>query len=114
MDVEHLRAYCLSKPHTTESTPFDHDTLVFKVHNKMYCLCSIGSFTGVNVKCEPEIAEELRAEYIAVEPGFHMNKKHWNTVKINQDVDDTHLLKMVDDSYNLIFASLPKKVKESS
>ena len=114
MDVEHLREYCLRDRDDTESTPFDQDTLVFKVHNKMYCLCSIGSFTGINVKCDPEIAEELRANYIAVEPGFHMNKKHWNTVKVNQDVDDIHLLKMVDDSYYLIFASLPKKVRDNS
>jgi predicted DNA-binding protein (MmcQ/YjbR family) len=67
----------------------------------------------VNVKCDPELSEELRANYSAVKPGYHMNKIHWNTVTFNEDVTDAHLLQMVNDSYNLVVKSLPKKVRES-
>lgn len=102
MDLEHLRDYCLKKRFVSEHTPFGPDTLVFKVHNKMFALCSIDNFTSVNLKCDPEIAQELRTRYIAVKPGYHMNKAHWNTVDVNQDVNDTQLLHLVDDSYILV------------
>ncbi|MDG2455172.1 MAG: MmcQ/YjbR family DNA-binding protein [Bacteroidia bacterium] len=111
MDLEHLRDYCLKKRFVTEHTPFGPDTLVFKVHNKMFALCSIDNFTSVNLKCDPELAQELRANYIAVKPGYHMNKVHWNTVDVNQDVDDTHFLQHVDNSYMLVVKSLPKKLQ---
>ena len=111
MDLEYLREYCLKKQFVTEHTPFGPDTLVFKVHNKMFALCSIDNFKSANLKCEPDEAEELRANYIAVKPGYHMNKRHWNTVDVNQDVDDVQFLKMVDQSYMLVVKSLPKKLQ---
>lgn len=111
MDLEHLRDYCLAKSFVTEHTPFGPDPLVFKVHNKMFALCSIDNFVSVNLKCDPELVPDLRANYLAVKPGYHMNKTHWNTVMVNQDVDDKHLLQMVDDSYLLIVQSLPKKLQ---
>ncbi|MEN8696441.1 MAG: MmcQ/YjbR family DNA-binding protein, partial [Bacteroidia bacterium] len=107
MDLEFLREYCLKKPHTTEETPFGLDPLVFKVHGKMFALCSIQNFVSISLKCDPDKAEELRATYTAVNAGYHMNKKHWNTVTVNQDVDDSLLLTMVDDSFALVVKSLP-------
>ncbi|MEN8732723.1 MAG: MmcQ/YjbR family DNA-binding protein [Bacteroidia bacterium] len=111
MDLEFLREYCLKKPHTTEETPFGLDPLVFKVHGKMFALCSIQNFVSISLKCDPDKAEELRATYTAVNAGYHMNKKHWNTVTVNQDVDDSLLLTMVDDSFALVVKSLPKKLQ---
>lgn len=111
MDLELLRDYCLSKPNVTEETPFGPDTLVFKVHNKMFCLCSLDNFISANLKCDPEKAVTYREEYQAVKPGFHMNKKHWNSVTVNQDVNDTLFLKMLDHSYDLVYSSLPKKLR---
>ena len=111
MDLEFLREYCLKKPHTTEETPFGLDPLVFKVHGKMFALCSIQNFVSISLKCDPDKAEELRATYTAVTAGYHMNKKHWNTVTVNQDVDDSLLLTMVDDSFALVVKSLPKKLQ---
>ncbi|MDA9111209.1 MmcQ/YjbR family DNA-binding protein [Bacteroidia bacterium] len=111
MDLEFLREYCLKKPHTTEETPFGLDPLVFKVHGKMFALCSIENFVSISLKCDPDKAEELRVTYTAVNAGYHMNKKHWNTVTVNQDVDDSLLLSMVDDSFALVVKSLPKKLQ---
>lgn len=111
MDIALLREYCLKKPFTTEETPFGPDPLVFKVHNKMFALCSIDNFTGANLKCDPDEALELRANYIAIEPGYHMSKKHWNTVKANQDVEDKLFLQLVDNSYMLVVKSLPKRLQ---
>jgi predicted DNA-binding protein (MmcQ/YjbR family) len=111
MDLEFLREYCLKKPHTTEETPFGLDPLVFKVNGKMFALCSIENFVSISLKCDPDKAEELRATYTAVNAGYHMNKKHWNTVTVNQDVDDSLLLTMVDDSFALVVKSLPKKLQ---
>ena len=111
MDIEILRQYCLSKDCVTEETPFGPDPLVLKVAGKMFCLFNISNFVSVNVKCDPELAAELRAQYIAVEPGFHMNKKHWNTVTFHQDVSDELILQMIDDSYKIVVLSLPKKLQ---
>ncbi len=113
MDIEILREYCLAKPNATESTPFGPDPLVMKVHGKIFCLFSISNFESVNLKCDPENAEEMRANYMAIEPGYHMNKKHWNTVKFHQDASDDFILKMVDESYSLVANSLPKKLRET-
>ena len=109
MDIEFLRKYCLKKKEVSESTPFDQDTLVFKVAGKMFCLFSISTFEFVNLKCDPEEAEEMRAAYLGIEPGYHMSKAHWNSVRLNSDVTDEHLLSMVDKSYALIVASFSKK-----
>lgn len=113
MDIEILREYCLHKQFVSEETPFGPDLLVMKVHGKMFCLFDISDFQSVNLKCDPEEAEELRANYLAIKPGFHMNKKHWNTVTFQQDADDEFILKMVDISYRLVVQKLPKKLQEN-
>ncbi|MFD2244776.1 MmcQ/YjbR family DNA-binding protein [Pontibacter ruber] len=109
MDIEAFREYCLAKPGTTEDTPFDEETLVFKVGGKMFALTNINSFeAGINLKCDPELAEELRERYSCVLPGYHMSKKHWNTVLPNSCVPDALLLQWVDASYQLVADKLPK------
>jgi len=111
MNIEELRDYCLSKKGVTESFPFDEEVLVFKVMNKMFLLTNINKDLSMNVKCDPEKAIELREQYSSVLPGWHMNKKHWNTVDIDGSIPD-HILKgWVDNSYDLIVASLTKKLQ---
>lgn len=112
MHLESLRSYCLAKAGTTESTPFDSDTLVFKVMGKMFALISIGRPDTVNLKCDPERAEELRAEWEEIEPGYHMSKKHWNTVQLHGRLTDAFLQELIDHSYDLVAASLKKSEKE--
>jgi predicted DNA-binding protein (MmcQ/YjbR family) len=112
MDAEIIRNYAMSKKGVTESFPFDDTTLVLKVANKMFCLVNIVPPISINVKCDPEKALELREEYEGVLPGYHMNKRHWNTVMINQIVDSNLIYQWIDDSYNLIVASLPKKLRK--
>lgn len=113
MDIEFFREYCLSKPHVIEDFPFDEKVLVFKVAGKIFTLTDIEDFTEFNVKCDPEKAQELREKYTAVKPGYHMNKKHWNTISIFEDADTNLLLEWIDDSYNLVVSSLPKKTREN-
>ena len=108
MNIETLREYCLLKMAVTESFPFGEDTLVFKVFDKMFLLCGLNQADRFNVKCEPERAISLREEYEEVQPGYHMNKTHWNTVYINGRLSDQQLKEMIDHSYNLIVKSLPK------
>ena len=113
MNIESLREYCLSKKAVEEGFPFGEDTLVFKVMNKIFLLVSLNANPlQFNAKCEPDKAIELREEYDAIKPGYHMNKKHWNTVIINGSVSNKLLKEMIDDSYNLIVQSLPKKARE--
>ncbi|MCU0421760.1 MAG: MmcQ/YjbR family DNA-binding protein [Bacteroidia bacterium] len=111
MEIETFRAYCLSLPASEETMPFDDDVLVFKVMGKMFALTSFSSPYQCNLKCDPDEAIKLREQFESVKPGYHMSKVHWNTVEYNKDVSDTHLLKMVQDSYQLIIKSLPKKVQ---
>ena len=112
MDIETFRLYCLAKPGVTEHLPFDDRTLVFKVGGKMFALCDLEEFNSVNLKCDPERAVELREQYDAVTPGYHMNKTHWNTVKVNGDVNGRMLQGLIDHSYELIVSSLPKRERE--
>lgn len=113
MNIEEFREYCLAKPGTTEETPFGPDTLVFKVMGKMYALTGIDSFEFINLKCDPEYAIELREKYDgSIRPGYHMNKKQWNSVDTDGSVPNDLIIKLIDDSYDLIVAKLPKKVKE--
>jgi predicted DNA-binding protein (MmcQ/YjbR family) len=112
MNIEEYRDYCISKTGVTESFPFDETTLVFKVMNKMFALTGVEEFEFINLKCEPGKAIELREEYQAVQPGYHMNKALWNSVYTNQDVSDKLIYKWIDDSYNLIVLSLTKKLRE--
>ena len=112
MNIEDLRDYCLQKPGATEGLPFGEDTLVFKVGGKMILLTSIALGNQFNVKCDPELAVELRERYTEVVPGYHMNKKMWNTVHMDGSLTTKQLLEMVDHSYQLIVESLPKKVQD--
>lgn len=109
MNIEDFRTYCLSFPYTSESTPFGPDTLVFKVKDKMFALADLKMFESINLKCDPEKAIELRAEYPAVREGYHMNKKHWNTVVMDNNLPNTLIEEWITDSYNLVVAKLPKK-----
>jgi len=109
MNIEELRNYCLSKKGTTESFPFDETTLVFKVMNKMYALTSLQGELSVNLKCEPDLALELREHYPFVRPGYHMNKKHWNTIDLPISKDDHLVQSWIDNSYDLVVKSLTKK-----
>lgn len=115
MNLETFYEYCLSKKAVTEHFPFDEDTLVFKVGGKMFALSSLKQWEkqepSVNLKCDPERALELRANYDAINEGYHMSKIHWNTVAINQDVPDAMLKALIDHSYDLVFKSLTKKIQ---
>lgn len=112
MNIEAYRDYCLSKPGVTEEFPFDENTLVFKVMGKMFALTSVETFAFINLKCDPEKAIELRETYSGVTPGYHMSKKHWNSVVTDFSIPDTLIEQWIDDSYDLIVQSLPKKLKE--
>lgn len=112
MNIERYREYCLSKRGVTEDFPFDNITLVFKVGGKMFALTDVELFQSLNLKCDPEKAIELRETFNAVQPGYHMSKKHWNTVRIGEDVPDQLLFEWIDHSYDLVFASLTKKVQD--
>jgi predicted DNA-binding protein (MmcQ/YjbR family) len=113
MNLEHFREYCLKKPRATESTPFGPDVLVFKVSGKMFALAALDEVpTTVNLKCDPDLALELRDRYEQITPGYHMNKKHWNTVEIQEGIPDPELRKMVDHSYDLVAKGLPKSRAE--
>ncbi len=106
MDIETIRNYCITKSNVTESLPFDDDTLVFKVNGKIFAMINLSGETCLNVKCDPELAAELRERYPAVEPGYHMNKQHWNTIHIDGSVPDSIILGWIDHSYELV---TPKK-----
>jgi len=115
MNIETYFEYCLSKKGVTEHFPFDEDTLVFKVGGKMFALASLKEWEAgnpsVNLKCDPEWGEELRAQYDDIQPGYHMSKVHWNTVKVNRDVPDSFLKELITHSYDLVFKSLTKKIQ---
>jgi len=112
MNIEELREYCISKKGVTEGFPFDEVTLVFKVGGKMFALTNLDGEPSVNLKCEPEKAIELREQYTAIMPGYHMNKLHWNTVYMNGTLPDNLLKELIDLSYELILASLPRAKRE--
>ena len=111
MNIEDLRNFCLSLKGTEEGFPFDESTIVFKVKGKLYCLTNIDNFGQVNVKCDPEKAIELREQYDAVIPGYHMNKKHWNSLKMDGSLSSEFIKECITHSYELIVAALPKKSK---
>lgn len=117
MQIDELHEYCASKKAVTEHFPFDDVTLVFKVMNKMFALVGLNHWEEgdckINLKCNPDWAQELRADFEGINPGFHMNKTHWNTVTINNsDVSDDFVRELIDHSYELIIKSLPKKVQK--
>lgn len=111
MDIVSFREYCMAKAGVTEGLPFDNQTLVFKVMGKMFALCDIDIFQSVNLKCDPKKAIGLRDQYIGILPGYHMNKKHWNTVKTDGSVPDNLLHDLTDHSYELVVRGLPKRIK---
>jgi predicted DNA-binding protein (MmcQ/YjbR family) len=109
MDLAQFREYCLSKSCATEGMAFGPDVLVFKVRGKMFALAVLDEMpTTVNLKCDPDLALELRDRYDEVTPGYHMNKKHWNTVRIEGGIPDPELRKMIDHSYDPVAKGLPK------
>jgi predicted DNA-binding protein (MmcQ/YjbR family) len=110
-NAESVRDHCLTKAAVTESFPFDASTLVFKVAGKMFALCDIDHFTGVNLKCDPERAVDLRERYDGVEPGWHMSKVHWNTLRPGRDVPADLVRELIDHSYDLVVASLTRKAR---
>jgi len=114
MNIDTLRAYCLSKPAVEETLPFGPDTLVFKVAGKVFLLTGLDSDPlSFNVKCDPDLAVELRERYDAVQPGYHMNKKHWNTVTVDGSVSGKLLREWIDHSYELVVNSLPAKIRST-
>jgi predicted DNA-binding protein (MmcQ/YjbR family) len=113
MNIEQLRDYCLAKPGVEETLPFGPDTLVYKVAGKVFLLTGMDADPlQFNVKCDPDKAVELREQFSSVLPGYHMNKKHWNTIIIDGAVSNTQLKQWIDDSYHLVVDSLPKKLKD--
>ena len=113
LSLEIFKNYCLSKKGVTECFPFDDETLVFKVSSKMFTLTNINKpLLEINLKCEPYMSEDLRNNYSAVKPGYHMNKKHWNTIIIDGSICDEEILFLVDLSYELVFKRLKKSEKE--
>jgi predicted DNA-binding protein (MmcQ/YjbR family) len=115
MNLETYYEYCHSKKGVTEHFPFDQDTLVFKVGGKMFALSSLQEWEKgepkVNLKCNPDYALELRAQFDEVQPAYHMSKVHWNTVAINKTISDQMLQELIDVSYEMVFKSLTKKIQ---
>jgi len=112
-NIEFFREYCLKKKGVTEEFPFDNETLVFKVNGKMFALTSLVSEQfRINLKCNRDLISELRAKHPAVQPGYHMNKEHWNTVMIDGSVSKNEILKMIDHSYEEVVRGMTKKMQE--
>jgi predicted DNA-binding protein (MmcQ/YjbR family) len=112
MNIEEIRDYCLNKKFVSESFPFNETVLVFKLFDKMFLLIDTHEANKISVKCKPDTAVKLREKYIAVEPAYHMNKKHWNSIHLFKDVSAGFIKKQIDNSYNLIYQNLPKKYQE--
>lgn len=111
MDVEEIRAYCLTKKGTDEGLPFGETTLVIKVGGKIFILINLEGDPSVNLKCDPSRAIDLREANPSIIPGYHMNKKHWNTVVLDGSLSNSLLLEMIDHSYDLVLQSLPAKLR---
>ena len=111
MDIEAIRAYCLSKKGTDEGFPFGDTTLVIKVGGKIFILINLDGDPSMNLKCDPDRAIELREENPAIIPGYHMNKKHWNTVILDGSLSKKLILEMIDHSYDLVLQSLPTRLR---
>ena len=109
MNIEDFREYCLSFTGVTEGYPFDEDTLVFKVMDKMFAMADVENFERINLKCDPVKAAMLRDLYPEVSPGYHMNKRHWNSIDPQGGLDDVLIREWIEDSYNLVVENLPRK-----
>ncbi|MDF1550069.1 MAG: MmcQ/YjbR family DNA-binding protein [Bacteroidales bacterium] len=112
MNIEEFREYCISKKGVEETFPFDNNTLVMKVLDKMFALGNLDGPLSINLKCDPEKAVELREQYAAVKPGYHMSKMHWNTVEIDGSIDIKTIQSWIDDSYNLVVSKMSKSKQE--
>ena len=112
MNVEEVRQFCVGKKGVTEGFPFDDVTLVIKVGGKIFLLMNLEKDPSVNLKCDPERAIDLRERYEEIIPGYHMNKKHWNTIRLEGNLPDSLITELILHSYELVYDSLPKKVKE--
>jgi predicted DNA-binding protein (MmcQ/YjbR family) len=109
MTIAELRDACTALPGSTYDFPFDAETCVFRVSSRMFALAGINNRpVTVTLKCDPELARDLRAAYTGVEPGYHMNKEHWNTVNCEADVPKERILWLIEHSYELVVAGLPK------
>ncbi len=114
MDVDSLRAYCLSKPGTGADFPFGGDVLALRVGKKIFALVALRvSPPTVNVKCDPFLAMELRERYAAVTPGYHMNKAHWNTITLGGGIPEKELRAMIDHSYEIVLKGLSRRAREA-
>ncbi len=109
MNIEEFREYCLTFTAVTEDFPFDEATLAFRVMDKIFALTNINKFDSINLKCDPVKAATLRTLYKEVQPGYHMNKRHWNSVNPQGTIDDEIIKEWINDSYNLVVDSLPRK-----
>jgi predicted DNA-binding protein (MmcQ/YjbR family) len=108
-----LREWCLARPGATEEFPFGERTSVFKVAGKMFALSALASRPlQVSVKCEPDLAERLRSTYAAIQPGYHLNKRHWNTITVDGSFPDSMVFNMLEDSYDLVVAGLPQRTRK--
>ena len=113
MNIEQIREYCLKKKGITEEFPFDEETLVFKVMGKIFLLASLETIPlQINLKCDPEFAVELRERYESVLPGYHMNKKHWNTVIVDRNIPSKEIIEWIDHSYELVVNSLSNRLRD--
>lgn len=113
MDILELRSYCLSFPESEETTPFDETTLVYKVAGKMFAMTDMTDARSVALKCEPSLALDLREEYPDIDAAYHMNKKHWNSVRLDGDLPAAFIRKMVRDSYLLVVRGLQRPAREA-
>jgi predicted DNA-binding protein (MmcQ/YjbR family) len=111
MDIESFRDYCINKKHVTEEFPFGDSTLVLKVGGKMFALANLDGEFSINLKCDPERAFELRENFTAIVPGYHMNKKHWNTIYFDGSIPVKLVKELIDHSYDLVLNSLPRNTK---
>lgn len=113
MTLADFRTHCARFPGFTEDLPFGPDVLAFRVGGRIFALMDVDLFESVNLKCDPERAVELREQYPGITPGYHMNKQHWNTVRTDHSVPHTLLLELARHSYELVRASLPRKVRDT-
>lgn len=113
MNIEEVQNYCLKKPAVTEEMPFGPDVLVFKVAGKVFLLCPLDDVEfKINLKCDPDYAEELREKYQEIVPGWHMNKKHWNTVFLIGSLSNQFIKELIDHSYSMVVKSMSKKLRQ--
>ncbi len=113
MNIEKFRDICLKMTGVTEGFPFDSSTLTFKVGGKMFALTNVDKFEFVNLKCNPERSIELRETFNGVKPGWHMNKRLWNSVFIDSDISQDFLLELIVHSYDEVVKTLTKKLRDA-